>query len=128
MTTRLRYTTVWYRGIPYTLDLARCRRALVHRQVEGAFSSMEGLARSIGVSRSTVSRFFAGRPTSLAVTLNILDALHLTFEEVATPDTDDPDDPAGPSSAGVGARPSPRLPGTGSLTTVAASPSRGVPQ
>ncbi len=84
MASRPRQVTVWYRGIPYTLDLVRCRRALVARQVEGQVDSMESLARAVGISRSTASRFFSGRPTSLAVTLKILDVLQLTFEEVAT--------------------------------------------
>jgi hypothetical protein len=38
---------------------------------------------NLGVSRSTASRFFSGRPTSLAVTLRILAALHLRFEMAA---------------------------------------------
>jgi hypothetical protein len=77
---------VWYRGIPYVLDLARCRRALVWRQVEGELDTMQSLANAVGISRSTANRFFAGRrPTSLAVTLKILGALRLQFEEVATP-------------------------------------------
>ena len=44
---------------------------------------MESLANAVGISRSTATRFFGGRPTSLAVTLKILDALHLTFADVA---------------------------------------------
>jgi transcriptional regulator with XRE-family HTH domain len=86
MASRPKYVTVWYRGIPYTLDLVRCRRALVARQVEGGLDSMESLADALGISRSTASRFFSGRPTSLAVTLKILGALHLTFDEVAKPE------------------------------------------
>jgi transcriptional regulator with XRE-family HTH domain len=89
MASRPRQVTVWYRGIPYRLDLVRCRRALVSRQVEGDLDSMESLANAVGISRSTASRFFSGRATSLAVTLRILDALHLKFEEVATPVADD---------------------------------------
>ena len=85
MVTRPRQTTVWYRGIPYTIDLARCRRALVLRQVAGELDSMESLAVAVGISRSTASRFFSGRATSLAVTLKILGVLHLKFEDVATP-------------------------------------------
>lgn len=76
---------VYYRGIPHELDLARCRRALVWRQVEGDMDSMESLAAAVGISRSTASRFFGGRPTSLAVTLRILGALRLRFEDVAMP-------------------------------------------
>ena len=89
MAARPRQTTVWYRGIPYTIDLARCRRALVLRQVEGELDSMESLARTVGISRSTGSRFFSGRATSLAVTLRILAALRLKFEDVATPSQED---------------------------------------
>ncbi len=75
---------VWYRDIAYDLNLMKCRRALIERQVEGELSSMEGLAESIGISRSTTSRFFSGRATSLAVTLKILTKLGLKFEQVAT--------------------------------------------
>jgi hypothetical protein len=85
---RPRRVTVWYRGIPYSLDLARCRRALVDCQVKGEFESMEGLADTVGISRSTASRFFSGRPTSLAVTLKLLHALHLDFEDVSTPESE----------------------------------------
>jgi DNA-binding XRE family transcriptional regulator len=46
---------------------------------------MEHLATAIGISRSTVSRFFAGRATSLTVALAVLDKLKLKFEEVFTP-------------------------------------------
>src|SRR5262245_49175558 len=83
--TRPRRVVVSYRGVPYTLDLMPCRRALVTRQVEGDVDSMEGLARAVGISRSTVSRFFAGRATSLRVTLGVLAALRLRFEDVAAP-------------------------------------------
>jgi transcriptional regulator with XRE-family HTH domain len=76
--------TVWYRGIPYSLDLLRCREALVTSQVRGEVESMEALARTVGISRSTASRFFSGRATSLAVMLNILGALKLAFDDVAT--------------------------------------------
>ncbi len=89
MAARPRRVTVWYRSIPYSLNLVRCRRALVDCQVRGDFESMEQLADAVGISRSTASRFFSGRPTSLAVTKKILDALHLTFEDVLTPETED---------------------------------------
>src|ERR1700730_7997938 len=69
---RPRHVIVWYRGAPYELDLVRCRRALVMRQVEGELDNMNSLARAVGVSRSTASRFFSGRSTSLAVTLGML--------------------------------------------------------
>jgi transcriptional regulator with XRE-family HTH domain len=98
MATRPRSVIVWYRGIPYTLDLLRCRRALVQRQIEGDLDSMERLANTVGISRSTASRFFSGRPTSLAVTLRILEALHLTFTDVARPAEDHDGDEPGTTS------------------------------
>ncbi len=76
---------VWYRGIAYELNLVKCRRALVERQVEGELDSMESLADAAGISRSTASRFFSGRPTSLTVTLKILAKLGIKFENVAKP-------------------------------------------
>jgi antitoxin HicB len=76
---------VWYRGAPYMHDLSKCRRALVMRQVEGELDNMNSLAKAVGVSRSTASRFFAGRSTSLAVTLRILAVLRLVFDEVMRP-------------------------------------------
>jgi hypothetical protein len=83
--TRPRVATVTYRGLPYTLDLARCRRALVDRHVDGELQSMQALADAAGISRSTASRFFAGRRNSLSVTLKILGALRLRFEDAARP-------------------------------------------
>jgi hypothetical protein len=91
---RPRTVTVWYRGIPYSLNLVLCRHALVKCQVAGELASMEGLAAKVDISRSTASRFFSGRPTSLAVTLRVLDVLHLRFEDVATPEVEGPDDQA----------------------------------
>ncbi len=89
MAARPRKVTVWYRGLPYSLNLVRCRRALVDCQVRGEFENMEHLAEAVGISRSTASRFFSGRPTSLAVTRKMLDALHLKFEDVLTPEAED---------------------------------------
>jgi transcriptional regulator with XRE-family HTH domain len=108
---------VLYRGIPYMLDLVACRRALVERQVEGKLDSMESLAQAVGVSRSTASRFFSGRPTSLAVTLRMLAALGLKFDEVAKPVADEPEgaDDADGSAGAVGARRSPGGPRPGDV-------------
>jgi transcriptional regulator with XRE-family HTH domain len=89
MSDRPRKVSVRYRGVPYSLNLVRCRRALVDCQVKGEFDSMEELADKVGVSRSTASRFFSGRPTSLTVTKRILDALHLKFSDVMTPEIED---------------------------------------
>jgi hypothetical protein len=84
---RPREVIVWYRGTSFVLDLVYCRRALVQRQVEGELDNMNSLARAVGVSRSTASRFFSGRSTSLAVTLRVLAVLRLKFEDVARPVT-----------------------------------------
>jgi transcriptional regulator with XRE-family HTH domain len=89
MADRPKRVSVRYRGVPYSLNLVRCRRALVDCQVRGDFESMEELADAVGISRSTASRFFSGRPTSLTVTKRILDALGLKFEDVLTPESED---------------------------------------
>jgi hypothetical protein len=110
MASRPREVTVFYRGIAYQLNLVRCRRALVDRQVLGDFDSMESLANEVRISRSTASRFFSGRPTSLTVTLKILAALHLRFEDVARPVADQEntgDETAGTAGAGARLRPRP---------------------
>ena len=88
MADRPKRVSVRYRGVPYSLNLVRCRRALVDCQVRGDFESMEELAAVVGISRSTASRFFSGRPTSLTVTKRVLDALGLKFEDVLTPETE----------------------------------------
>jgi len=49
-------------GIDHEMNLSVARRALVRRQVDGEFPTMEALADSVGRGRSTVSRWFAGRP------------------------------------------------------------------
>ena len=108
-TTRPRYVTVRYRSELYLLDLGICRRALVARQVDGDLDSMESLADACDISRSTASRFFSGRATSLTVTLKILKALHLKFTDVARPVTDGGRED-GPAGAGAVRRPAPRLP------------------
>ena len=82
---RPRRAIVNFRGIDHEMNVTVCRMALVQRQVAGDFDSMEGLADAIGRSRSTVSRFFAGRRTSLPVALAVLDKLKLRFEQVFTP-------------------------------------------
>ncbi len=102
MLSRPRTVTVFYRGIPYVLDLVRCRRAQVDRQVEGGLDSMESLAKAVGISRSTASRFFSGKATSLTVTLKILEMLKLRFDDVARPKTDEDD--ANDSGGGVTAK------------------------
>jgi len=101
MLSRPKTVTVFYRGIPYVLDLTRCRRALVDRQVEGNLDSMESLAQAVGISRSTASRFFSGKPTSLTVTLKILEVLKLKFNDVARPKSEEDKTD---SDGGVGAK------------------------
>ena len=93
--------TVWYRGIPFKLDLVKCRRALVGCQIEGKFERMEELADSIKISRSTCSRFFSGRPTSLTVTKKILAGLGLKFDDVLRPAEIVPKDETGAKADGA---------------------------
>jgi hypothetical protein len=110
MATLLREVTVVYRGLPYRLNLVACRRALVNCQVEGELDSMERVADSLSISRSTASRFFSGRQTSLAVTLKMLKALHLRFEDVVKPLAGHDDQAAhegGAAGAGARLRPKP---------------------
>jgi hypothetical protein len=80
-----RRTIVNFRGIEYEMNLTACRLALVQREVAGEFDSMQGLADAVGRSRSTVSRFFTGRSTSLPIALAVLDKLKLRFDQVFTP-------------------------------------------
>lgn len=86
-TEKPRYAIISFRGVPYTVDIVMCRKALVRRQVEGELHNMTSLAVAANVSRSTASRFFQGRSTSLAATLRILKALHLEFGDVCQPAT-----------------------------------------
>ncbi len=58
-------------GIDYHMNIAVCRLALVRRRVAGEFDSMQALADAIGRSRSTASRYFSGRNTSLSVALAV---------------------------------------------------------
>jgi transcriptional regulator with XRE-family HTH domain len=117
MSSRPKRTLVRYRGLPYEIDLVRCRRALVECQIDGTFDSMEGLAGTLGISRSTTSRFFSGRGTSLTVLLKLLGALKLKFEDVATlvDEDDDAEEPDGPTNAGARKRPAPPRPQPGSM-------------
>jgi hypothetical protein len=73
-----------FKGVDYEMNLAVCQNALVHRQVAGEFDSMESLAQAVRHSRSTVTRFFGGRQTSLAVALAILSKLKLAFDDAFT--------------------------------------------
>jgi hypothetical protein len=83
---RRRTAVVQYNGVFYTRNLSLCRRALTERQVEGKFlGGHADLADEIECSRSTVSRFFSGDNLSMDVTLRVLGALKLKFNQVHTP-------------------------------------------
>jgi hypothetical protein len=113
--------TVWYHGLRYTLDLERCRRALVAREVEG-IDVMESVAKAAGVRPSTASLFFAGHPPSLAATLRILAVLRVGFHGVARLHPEDGgDDLDGWSGVGVQSRPEPRLPELGTAVKLEAT-------
>ncbi len=80
-----RSAIVQYNGESYVRNLALCRRALTHRQVEGEFlGGVAEMATVIDCSRSTVHRFFRGRNVSTEATTKILAGLHLRFDEVHT--------------------------------------------
>jgi hypothetical protein len=72
-------------GNPHRVDLAVIERAFFAGVVAGKYSAREDIAKAIGRSRSTVSRFFGGRSTSIGVFLDILNELELKFEDVAIP-------------------------------------------
>jgi hypothetical protein len=76
------WVIVFYRKLPHVMNVRVLNRAMRDRQIAGDFDSVHGLADRIKCSRSTVSRFFSGRNTSLTVTLQILGALRLTFDQV----------------------------------------------
>lgn len=92
---------VRYRGAEYRIDLVACRRALVRRQVEGALTNMSSLAAAADVSRSTASRYFSGKTTSLAATLRILKVLKLHFGDVVIPTDVDDDADSRPLAKGA---------------------------
>lgn len=91
---------VWYRGNPYRVDLERCRHAFARLVVAGELRGMRDLARRLGIRHSTAARFFAGRDTSLTVTLKILEAVELTMADVGRPLGDDPTDRDGGAAGG----------------------------
>jgi len=72
-------------GHPHRVNLAAIEGAFFAQVVAGRYGAREDIARAIGCSRSTASRFFAGRNTSVRVFLAILHELGLRFEDVATP-------------------------------------------
>jgi hypothetical protein len=117
---------VWYRGNPYRLDLERCRHAFAQLVVSGEVRGVRDLARKLGMRRSTASRFFAGRNTSLTVTLKILDALKVTITDVSRPLDGDPTDPNGGAAGGrVRPKPGPTCGDAGAAVAVAAADSTG---
>ncbi len=75
-------------GHPHRVDLTMIERAFFAQVVAGKYDSREDIAKAIGRSRSTVSRFFGGRSASMRVFLEILNELGLRFEDVATPVTE----------------------------------------
>ncbi len=80
---------VAFDGHPHRVDLAAIERAFFARVVAGKYTQREDIAKAIGRSRSTVSRFFGGRSTSVRVFLSIINELELKFEDVAAPVPED---------------------------------------
>ena len=76
---------VSYFGTLYWLDLRACRRALVQRQIQGQLMTIQALATAANLSRSTASRFFAGRSHTVSSARRILAALGLQLGDVISP-------------------------------------------
>jgi hypothetical protein len=72
-------------GNLHRLDMVTIESAFFRKVIEGTYGCREDLAKAAGCSRSTVSRFFAGKNVSIKVTLAILAALDLRFDDVAEP-------------------------------------------
>ncbi len=66
------------------VDLDVMRRAMTRMLVSGELHDqpMADLAQKAGMSRSTVSRIFSGRPASLKRLLALLTVLGLAFDDV----------------------------------------------
>ncbi len=79
------WAIVMYDGHPHRLDLAAIERAFFRGLVAGRFNDRASLAQTTGRSRSTVSRFLAGKSTSIKVALAVLKTLGLDFDDVAKP-------------------------------------------
>ncbi len=82
---RARWVTVVYERVPHRLNVTALEVAFLRRVVEGRYDSRAGLAATVGVSRSTVSRFMRGRSSSLRTALRILAELEVQFDDVAVP-------------------------------------------
>ena len=80
-----RWAIVNFEHRPYVLDLDAMRRAIVRGQLAGKFGHRDELAAKAEVSRSSLSRCVMGRTTSLALTVRILNCLHLEFDAVCQP-------------------------------------------
>lgn len=76
---------VSYFGTLYWLDLHACRRALVERQLQGQLMTIQALATAANLSRSTVSRFFAGKSHAVSSARCILTTLGLELGDVISP-------------------------------------------
>jgi transcriptional regulator with XRE-family HTH domain len=74
---------VTHQGQTYERDLAKCRRLVLERQVEGEFDTLEGLAQRVGLGRTTVGAWLRGAvPGTTTTTARILEGLRVEFEDV----------------------------------------------
>jgi len=80
---RPRYVVVRFGNVEYELDMVVCEHALFRQQMAGRLENMQALADEVNISRSTASRFFGGRPTSIRIIRLILARLQLSFDDVA---------------------------------------------
>lgn len=76
----------WSDEQEYVRDLAKCRRTLLQREIEGDFDNTDEFAASIGLSSTTVRKWLSGVAPCRETTTNlILDGLRLRFDDVHTP-------------------------------------------
>jgi DNA-binding XRE family transcriptional regulator len=68
----------------WRLDLVKIEQSFFRKVVAGELTHWDDVAKAVGVSRSTVSRFIRGATVSIAVALAVLRLLDLTFEDVHT--------------------------------------------
>ncbi len=74
---------VRYDGQSYRRDLAKCRRMLLQREIEGDFDDTAEFAALAGLNPSTVHRWLNGAgPGAKATTVRILAGLRLDFNDV----------------------------------------------
>jgi transcriptional regulator with XRE-family HTH domain len=79
------WAIVYLKGFPHLIHLRALRRALLDKAIAGEDHAIMDVAKKLGISRSTLSRLFAGRNVSINVLRPVLQELGLEFERVCFP-------------------------------------------